>query len=141
MKTKRIFKLRLQIRHMPERNFCNVRQVFYSRSPKVVSATFLLVGFVSLKESTCKTRKNAFDFTSKGLLLLEINNIKRFRYSNIMTSSNAQARNMRHILLNNLGSKCSLVMKFGRFMQYYKKYIYIKKFYEKSGLETSSGSF
>ena len=38
-----------------------------------------------------------------------------------MTSSNAQAWNTKHILLNNLGSKRSLVMKFGQFMQYYKK--------------------
>ena len=37
-----------------------------------------------------------------------------------MTSSNAQAWNTKHILLNNLGSKCSLVMKFDQFMQYYK---------------------
>ena len=37
-----------------------------------------------------------------------------------MTSSNAQAWNTKHILLNNLGSKHSLVMKFGRFVQYYK---------------------
>ena len=37
-----------------------------------------------------------------------------------MTSLNAQAWNTKHILLNNLGSKHSLVMKFGQFMQYYK---------------------
>ena len=37
-----------------------------------------------------------------------------------MTSSNAQAWNTKHILLNNLKSKRSLVMKFGQFMQYYK---------------------
>ena len=30
---------------------------------KVVSATFLLVCFLSLNESTCQTRKNAFYFT------------------------------------------------------------------------------
>ena len=47
---------------------------------------------------------------------------------------------MKHILLNNLGSKRSLVMKFGQFMQYY-KIIFIKKFYEKCGLETSSRPF
>ena len=52
-----------------------------------------------------------------------------------MTSLNAQAWNTKHILLNNLGSKCSLVMKFGQFMQYY------KKLYEKCGLETSSRPF
>ena len=39
---------------------------------KVVSATFLLVRFVCLKESTCETRKNAFYFTLKTLLVLEI---------------------------------------------------------------------
>ena len=37
-----------------------------------------------------------------------------------MTSSNAQAWNKKHILLNNLGSKRSLVMTFGQFMQYFK---------------------
>ena len=37
-----------------------------------------------------------------------------------MTSSNAQALNTKRVLLNNLGSKRSLAMKFGQFMQYYK---------------------
>ena len=41
---------------------------------KVVSATFLLVSFVCLKESTSETRKNDFYFTSKALLVLEIIN-------------------------------------------------------------------
>ena len=58
-----------------------------------------------------------------------------------MTSSNAQAWNTKHILLNNLGSKCSLVMKFGQFMQYYKIIFFIKKIFEKCGLETSSRPF
>ena len=39
---------------------------------KVVSATFLLVCFACLKESTCETRKNVFYFTSKALFVLEI---------------------------------------------------------------------
>ena len=41
---------------------------------KVVSATFLLVCFVSLRErdSTFKTKKNVFYFTSKALFALEI---------------------------------------------------------------------
>ena len=39
---------------------------------KVAPATFLLVCFVCLKESTCETRKNAFYFTSKALFVLEI---------------------------------------------------------------------
>ena len=41
-------------------------------SLKVVSTTFLLVCFVYLKESTCETSKNAFYFTSKAPLVLEI---------------------------------------------------------------------
>ena len=48
---------------------------------------------------------------------------------------------MKHILLNNLRSKYSLVMKFGQFMQYYKKKFFIKKFSGKWDLETSSRSF
>ena len=44
-----------------------------------------------------------------------------------MTSSNAQAWNTKHILLKNLGSKHSLVIKFGQFMQYYKTKIFYQK--------------
>ena len=39
---------------------------------KIVSATFLLVCFVCLKESTCKTGGNAFYFFSKALFVPEI---------------------------------------------------------------------
>ena len=39
---------------------------------KVVTATFLLVCFLRLKESTCETSKNVFYFTSKALFTLEI---------------------------------------------------------------------
>ena len=38
---------------------------------KFVSATFLLVCFLSLNESTCQSRKNAFYLTSKTLFVLE----------------------------------------------------------------------
>ena len=56
---------------------------------KVVPATFLLICFVCLKESTCETRKNAFSFTSKALFVPQIIKFQIFRYSNVMTSSNA----------------------------------------------------
>ena len=39
---------------------------------KAVSATFLLVCFVCLKESTCEKKKNVFYFTLKALFVLEI---------------------------------------------------------------------
>ena len=38
---------------------------------KVVSAAFLLVCFVSLKENTCETRKNIYYFTLKALFVLQ----------------------------------------------------------------------
>ena len=39
---------------------------------KIVSATFLLICFLCLKESICETRENVFYFTSKALFVLEI---------------------------------------------------------------------
>ena len=47
----------------------------------------------------------------------------------------------RNTLLNNLVSKCNLVMKFGQCMKYYKIIFFIKKFYKKCGLETSPRPF
>ena len=52
-----------------------------------------------------------------------------------------EALNTEHILLNILGSKHSLVMKFGQFMYYYKRKTFIKKLYKKYDLETSSRHF
>ena len=57
-----------------------------------------------------------------------------------MTSSNAK-HETRDTLLNNLGGKRSLVMKFGQFMQYCKIIFFIQKFYKKCDLETSSRPF
>ena len=50
-----------------------VRTLFtaFKNNLKVVSATFLLVCILSLKENTCKARKNVFYFTSKALFVLE----------------------------------------------------------------------
>ena len=47
----------------------------------------------------------------------------------------------RNTLLNNLGIKRSLVMKFDWFMRYYKLFFSSKKLYEKYCLETSFRSF
>ena len=90
-------------------------KLFSEGSLKVASATFLLVCFVCLKKITCETRKNVFlfyyerSFRSWGKYFV-------FRYSTVMTSSNVQTWNTKHILLNNLGSKQSLLMKYGQFM-------------------------
>ena len=108
---------------------------------KVVSTTFLLVCFSSLKESYCETWKNVFYFTSKALFILEKIKFWNFRYSSFMTSSNALRWNKKYISLNNLGSKHSLLMKFGQFMPNYKRKKIIKKFNKTWDLETSSRPF
>ena len=55
-----------------------------------------------------------------------------------MTSSNVQVWGKKYILLNNLQSKYSLVMKSGQFMSYYKRKSLLKKCAKKWGLHTSS---
>ena len=79
----------------------------------VVSTTFLIVivYFLYLKENTCKTRKNNFYFISKALFLRK----SKFWILDIQISWHQmpdKTRNI-YILLNNLGSKQSLLMKFG----------------------------
>ena len=96
--------------------------------------------FYSLRKHWWKKEKCVL-FTSKAHFVLKIIKFYFFRYSNIMVSSNTQAWKTKHILLNNLISKYSLVIKFGQFMLYYNIKFFIKKFHEKCGLETSSTSF
>ena len=59
---------------------CKVHKSSGSVSLKVVSATFLLVCFLNLKNSTYETRKNIFYFTSKALFVLK----KKVRISDQM---------------------------------------------------------
>ena len=76
-------------------------------------ARYIFAGlFCMPKVSTCEKRKNVFLFSSKALFVLELMKFSLFGYSNVMTSSNAKARNTKHILLNNLGNKHSLVIIF-----------------------------
>ena len=85
---------------------------------KVVPATFLLVCFKGLNESTCQIKKNVFYLTSKPLFILENIKFQNSTFSNFMTSSNT---NKKYISLNNLESKHSLLMRFGQFMSHYKR--------------------
>ena len=81
-------------------------------------------------------QKNALHFISMTVLVLEMFKFKNFRILNLKTSSNAYAWNKKCILLNNLGGKHSLVMKFVQFMWYYKKKLFIKVFYKNAGFQT-----
>ena len=64
------FRTKLEMICYVNNKFAKFNEV-YNISLKVVSATFLLVCFLSLNESTSQTRKNAFYFTSKALFVLE----------------------------------------------------------------------
>ena len=46
-------------------------------------------------------------------------------------------QNKKYILLNNLGSKHSLLIKLGQFMSYYKRKNFLKKFNKNCDLKTS----
>ena len=59
------------VRNKIKSNYSYIDQI-KSISLKVVSATFSLVCFLSLKERFCETRKSVFYFTSKALFVLEI---------------------------------------------------------------------
>ena len=94
-------------------NNCMSKNLFKAKG--CVRYSFASLFSMSKREHSWKKEK-IFYFTSKALFVIEIIKFKLFSYSNAMTSSNAQAWNTKHILLNNLGSKQILVMKFGQFM-------------------------
>ena len=60
-------------------NFKLKGQQCYMKMLKVVSATFLLVCFVCLKERTCETRKNVFLFHFKSSFHSRDNQILNFQ--------------------------------------------------------------
>ena len=76
---------------------------------------FAVLFFTSKWEHLWK-KEQCLLFHLETLFLLEVIKFSIFRDLNVMTSSNAQAWNTKHILLKNLGSKHSLVIKFGQFM-------------------------
>ena len=93
--------------------FNQLTRCFKGYVPYIFASLFCIV---SLKHTTCETRKDVFYFTWKALFVLKIIKFWLFAYSNVMASSNAQAWITKHILLNNLGSKHNLVVKFGQLM-------------------------
>ena len=80
------------------------------------------------REHSWKEKYFLFHFESSSLLRYQILNFQIFKCQGIVKGLNMKHK---HILLNNLGSKDSLVIKFGQFMQHYKIKFFIKKFYEK----------
>ena len=72
--------------------------------------------FYLSKRKQLWNKKNCFLFYLQSSLRSWDSQILSFQMFKVMTSSNAQAWNMEHILLNNLVSKYNLIMKFGQFM-------------------------
>ena len=89
---------------------------------KVVSATFLLVCFLSLQGSTCEIRKNVFFFSLQKFF--SFSRKSKFRILDIQISWLYQ-------IPTYLWSKHSLLTKFGQFMSNYKIKNFIKNFYKK----------
>ena len=99
----------------------------------LVPAAFLLVYFLSLKESTCETRRNFFLFQFKNSFCSWENlEFQIFKFYNGIK---------KYILLNNLGIKQILLMKFDRFTSHYTRKKLVKKFYKKCYLNTTSKPF
>ena len=102
---------------------------------KVVSATFLLVCFLSLKESFCETRKKK--------LVQKLFSFSRKLKFRILDTSISWHQMPKHKTRNGFywiawESKYSLLIKFGQFMWYYKRKSFLKKFYKNCNLETIS---
>ena len=116
----------------------DLRAHLQANSLKFVSVTFLLVCFLSLKESFCETRKNVFILLQKLLPLLRKSKFWIFKFYEFIKCLSIKQE---IILLNNLGSKHSLLMKFGLFMSNYKRKMFTKKFYINCDLKTSSRLF
>ena len=98
-------------------------------------ATFLIVCFVYLKQSTSETWKNVSYYSSKApnqLLTFQI-----FKFHDVI-----KCLSMKHETFYWINWEVhSLVMKFYKFMSYHKTKFFIKKLYEKFGLKTNSRPF
>ena len=92
--------------------YLNILNKLQKQVLMVASATFLLLCFVKLKESTCKARKNVFYFTSKALFVLD-----------------------------KIKIEFQLFKFHGQFMSYQKRNVFSKKFQNNCDLKTSSGPF
>ena len=107
---------------------------------KVVPATFLLVCFLVYTWALVKlgtmrfiSLQKLFSFSSESNF-----SILNFQISRVIKCLSI---NKKYILLNNLGSKHGLLMKFGLFISYSKRNNFNKKFYKRYGLKTSSRPF
>ena len=97
---------------------------------KIVSTAFLQVCFLIF----LLIPQKLFSFSRKS----GVNNLD-FQISWRHQMIKHKTRNT--FLLNNLGSKHSLLMKFGQYMSYSKRNNFIKKFYKKFDLKTGSRPF
>ena len=110
------------------------------RPLKVVSATFSLVCFLSLKESTWETRKNVFLFHFKSSFRSRENQILEFeifKFHDVILPEH-RTRNKFYGITREVNS---LLMEFDQFMSYHKRKRFIRKLYENCSLKTSPRPF
>ena len=107
-----------------------------------MSATFFLVRFLGLKESTSETRKlekiESFSFNFKSSFRSRENQSFEFyifKFPEVIKY--LSIKEIKYIFLYNLESKNSLLMKFGQFISYYKGKTFVKIFYKNCDLKTS----
>ena len=86
--------------------------------------------FLSLNESTFQNKKKSFLFHFKSSFRSQENQILEFYIFKFHDVIKCLSVKQEIHALNNLGSKYSLLMKFGQFMSYYKRKIFIEKFYK-----------
>ena len=90
-------------------------------------ACYIFTGFFCMsKREHLWNKEKCFLFHFKSSCCSWHNQLWTYYVFHIMMSSNAKVWNTKHMVLNNLGSKHHLLIKFGQFMQYYKIFFFSK---------------
>ena len=132
--------LRVYIRHTIVANFDNVLVKMFNEFKGCVCYMFDSLLCMSTRGHLWNKEKRFLFYFESSFRSgdNQILNFQMFKCHDLIT---CRRMKLKHILLNNLGNKRSLEMKFGQFMQHYKITFFIKNLYKKCGLDTSSRHF
>ena len=97
--------------------------------------------FFKCKREQLSNWEKYFFFHFKSSFRSQENQILEFYIFQISWRLKCLSIKKKCILLNNLGSNYSLLIKFCQFISYYKRKSFVEKFYKNCGLKTSSRSF
>ena len=116
-------------------------KLHHGRRSGVFIVHYNFASLFCLKETTCKTRKNASHFLLKALFILEIFKCLLFRNSNCHDVIKCLSMKHGTHFTEKLESLVQPGMKFGQFMYYYQRKFFIKKCYEDMTWELVPGPF